>query len=79
MKLTHWFHPTDTPERIGVYQRIRWNEDDPFFSYWDGRRWWPSGVTADEAFARYAAYLPYGVPRWVSQVLQWRGRLETHA
>jgi len=73
MNLTPWFYPTETPPRVGVYQRIRWGEDVPFFSYWDGRQWWPSGMTPDGALQAYTAYLSYGVPRWVSQVLQWRG------
>lgn len=73
LKLTPWFHPVEVPERIGVYERIRWKHDEPFYSYWDGRKWWPSGVTPEGALQQYASYISYGVPRWVSQILHWRG------
>lgn len=74
MRLTPWFPGAEVPERIGVYERRRSNTDAySYFSQWDGRQWWPAGLTPDEAVLEYMRYRNLGVPKWVSQVWYWRG------
>lgn len=70
---TPWFPGVEVPSRIGVYERRRWETDTVFYTHWDGREWWPSGVTPQEAATNYAKYRNVGVPRWVSQLWYWRG------
>ena len=72
-KLTPWFSGVDTPMRIGVFERKRWNDDVTFYSFWDGKTWWPSGNTPDKAVDEFVKYQELGVPRWVSQMMPWRG------
>lgn len=72
-QLTPWFSGIDTPERIGVYERLILGIDVTFYSHWDGRQWWPSGPTPRHAAEKYAQYRNIGVPRWCNQLLFWRG------
>lgn len=74
-KFTPWFTGLDLPTRVGIYQRIRWNEDVIFYSYWDGELWWPGDATTSLAKLKYLQYRNSGVPRWVSQFLNWRGMI----
>ena len=71
MKYTPWFPGTEVPERIGVYERAM--HEMTFFSYWDGRKWWPGDTTPEMAVLKHHIYRDNGVPRWVSQLLSWRG------
>lgn len=71
-KFTPWFTGVEVPERIGVYER-RLHNDLAFYSYWDGRQWWPSDSTPVRAAEKFTQYRNIGVPRWCSQLLSWRG------
>lgn len=71
---TPWFPGVEVPSRTGVFERRRWETDSVFYSYWDGRQWWPAGITPNDAVGQYLTYRNVGVPRWVSQLWYWRGR-----
>lgn len=73
MQLTPWFSGVEVPERIGVYERAM--HETTFYSYWDGRQWWPGDVAPERALEKYHTYRELGVPRWVSQLWCWRGVL----
>jgi hypothetical protein len=47
-----------------------------FYSYWDGKQWWPGEVSPKAALEKYWMYREVGVPRWVSQLWSWRGLLK---
>jgi len=71
MKLTPWFPGTEVPSRRGVYEREM--HDMTFYSYWDGREWWPGEVDPDAALRQYVRYRDVGRPRWCNQLWPWRG------
>ena len=74
MNYTPWLPGTEVPERIGVYERQLHGQT--FYSFWDGKQWWPGDTTPDGAVDKYHRYQDLGVPRWVSQLLSWRGVLK---
>lgn len=76
-QLTAWFSGVEVPERVGVYERQMHTQT--FFSYWNGKQWWPGDVTPQGALLKYWRFRELGVPRWVSQLLSWRGLLEADA
>ena len=71
MKLTPWFPGTEVPSRRGVYERAM--HEMTFYSYWDGKQWWPGDVSPKAALEKYWMYREVGVPRWVSQLWSWGG------
>ena len=73
-KYTPWFLGGEVPERIGVYERQMHGQT--FFSYWDSWQWWPGDISPNAALDKYWMYRDIGVPRWVSQLLSWRGVLK---
>lgn len=73
-KYTPWFPGVEVPPRIGAYERQMHGQT--FFSYWDGKQWWPGDISPNTALGKYWAYRDIGVPRWVSQLLPWRGVLK---
>ena len=74
MKYTPWFSGVEVPERVGAYERMFHNMT--FFSYWDGREWWPGDSDPDGAVRQYLRYLEVGRPRWCNQLWSWRGVLK---
>lgn len=73
MILTDWFAGAVKPVRKGVYQReyILGKAKFPFYCYWNGKQWFLSGATADEAEECFQSGLV--AP---NQSLRWRGVLK---
>ena len=73
MNLTDWFPGSVKPVHNGVYQReyIFGKAKVPYYCYWDGKQWFLSGATADEAEACVQSGLV--AP---NQSLRWRGVLK---
>jgi hypothetical protein len=50
-ELTPWFFPKVNPEKIGVYQvHDMPNDDDLYFSYFDGEKWHGGWTSIDRAY-----------------------------
>ena len=70
-ELTPWVRTSTPPERIGVFQvhDPARDEDELWFSLWDGARWHGAWDSPEEAFER--KYFP--TPGSVSGTWEWRG------
>jgi len=70
-KKTGWIDGSQTPVRVGVYQRF-YIDLCTYFCYWDGKVWGMGWYTAEKAWRcrRYKS---------ATQGLPWRGLIENKA
>ena len=79
--LTPWFSHKVAPVRVGVYMVDQsWPDqvEQPVFSLWDGKNWYPQGSTPDDAL-RYVCFGPIAHGKYMAPAFrQWRGVKELY-